>query len=244
MCWVCASPLTQPTAYSAACACPSSGKPSSIHSVRERRDQPLHVGVGVLRAGGEAQALGAARDGRVVDRLHVDGEALEQRVGDALGEHGVADQDRHDVAGIVHHRQAGHLQPAFQRAHALLVPLALGVAGFEVADAGDRAGGNGGRQRGREDEARGVGADGVADVGAGGDVAAHDAEALGQRAVDDVDAVHDPVALGKPAAAGAVEADGVHLVEIGERAVLLRPGRRWRRSAPCCRPSSRRTRRR
>ena len=58
-------------------------------------------------------------------------------------------------------------------------------------------------------------------VAARGDVAAHDAEALGERAVDDVDAVHDAVALGDAAAARAVQADGVHLVEIGERAVFL-----------------------
>ena len=57
---------------------------------------------------------------------------------------------------------------------------------------------------------------------AGGDVAAHDAEGLGQRAVDDVDAVHDAVALGEPAAARAVHADRVHLVEVGQGAVFLR----------------------
>ena len=57
---------------------------------------------------------------------------------------------------------------------------------------------------------------------AGGDVAAHDAEALGERAVDDVDPVHDAVALGQAAAARPVESDRVHLVEVGERAVLLR----------------------
>ena len=138
---------------------------SELHPQRRQgRRQALHVGVGVLRAGGEAQALGAARDGRVVDRLHVDGEALEQRVGDALGEHGIADQHRHDVARVVHHRQTGGPQPALQRPHALLVALALGAARFQVADAGERARGNRGRQRGREDEARRVGADGVADA--------------------------------------------------------------------------------
>ena len=78
---------------------------------RERRNQPVHVGVGMLGLGRDAQALGAARHGRVVDRLHVDGEALEQRVGDALGQHRIADQQRHDVARVVHHRQPGGRQP-------------------------------------------------------------------------------------------------------------------------------------
>ena len=55
-----------------------------------------------------------------------------------------------------------------------------------------------------------------------GDIAAHDAEPLGQRAIDDVDAIHHAVALGDAAAARAIEADGVHLVEIGQRVVFLR----------------------
>jgi DNA-binding CsgD family transcriptional regulator len=44
----------------------------------------------VRGAGGEAQALGAARDGRVVDRLHVDAVFGEQDVADLLGAHGVS----------------------------------------------------------------------------------------------------------------------------------------------------------
>ena len=75
-----------------------------------------------------------------------------------------------------------------------------------------------------------------------GDIAAHHAEGLGQRAFDDVDAMHHAVALGDAAAARAVEADAVHLVEIGHRAVALRRDRRSRRSARNRRPSNRRTR--
>ena len=67
----------------------------------------------------------------------------------------------------------------------------------------------------------GIRADRVAAVAGGGDVAAHDAEALGERAVDDVDAVHDAVALGDAAAARAIEADGMDLIEIGQGAILL-----------------------
>ena len=82
-----------------------------------------------------------------------------------------------------------------------------------------------------EDEARRVGANGIAQIGAGGDVATHDAEPLGQRTVDDVDPVHHAVALGQAAAARAVHADCMHLVEVGQRVVFLgevadRPDRR------------------
>ena len=90
-----------------------------------------------------------------------------------------------------------------------------------MADAGERAGDDGRRERGGEDEARRIGADGVAAGLARGDVAAHDAEALGERAVDDVDAVHHALALGDAAAARAVKADRMHFVEIGQRVVLL-----------------------
>jgi hypothetical protein len=42
-----------------------------------------------------------------------------------------------------------------------------------------------------------------------------------KRAVDDVDASHDTVALGDAAAAPPVKADGVHFVKIGQRVVFL-----------------------
>ncbi len=54
-----------------------------------------------------------------------------------------------------------------------------------------------------------------------GDVAAHDAEGLAERAFDDGEAVHQAFALGNAAAARAVHADGMHFVEIGHRAVLV-----------------------
>src|SRR5262245_36299833 len=94
------------------------------------------------------------------------------------------------------------------------------MAHLQVADAGNGPCGNGRRQRGGENESRSVGADGVTEVAARGDVPAHDAEALGERAVDDVDAAHDSVTLGKSAGTGSVEPDGVHFVEVGEGAVF------------------------
>ena len=54
-----------------------------------------------------------------------------------------------------------------------------------------------------------------------GDIAAEAAERLGQRAFQNIDAVHDAVALGDAAAARTVHADGVNLVDIGHGAVAL-----------------------
>src|SRR5439155_22521224 len=82
-------------------------------------------------------------------------------------------------------------------------------------------GGQGRRRGGREDEAGGVGADRVDEVGVGGDVAAHHTERLAEGALDDVDLIGRAVALGDTAAAQAVEADGVDFVEVGDGAVLL-----------------------
>src|SRR5262249_46625281 len=52
----------------------------------QRGSQGVDVGIGMLRAWRKPQALAAARDRRVVDGLHINAKALEQGVGDALGE--------------------------------------------------------------------------------------------------------------------------------------------------------------
>src|SRR4029077_269878 len=87
---------------------------------------------------------------------------------------------------------------ALHRPHPLLQPRALDLAPFESADRGERAGGDGGRERGGEEEARRIGANGVAAGFTRRDIAAHDAEALGEGSVYDVDAIHDPVRSAMP----------------------------------------------
>ncbi len=82
-----------------------------------------------------------------------------------------------------------------------------------------RRGGERRRKRGREDERGRVGAHGVDDRGIRRDIAAQSAKALGERALDYVDAVHLAVAIGDAAAARAIKADGVNLVEIGHGVV-------------------------
>ncbi len=77
------------------------------------------------------------------------------------------------------------------------------------------------RQRRRENEARSVGAHGIDHRRSAGDIAAKRTECLGQRALDDVDPVHHPVALRDAAAARSVHAHRMHLVEIGHGAVAV-----------------------
>ena len=84
-----------------------------------------HVAI-VAGAVAHPQALRATRHGRIFDRLHIDGEAIEQASVMRLV---VPDRDeqRYDMARVVHDRQARHLEPAFQRMRPLLMPLALGI---------------------------------------------------------------------------------------------------------------------
>src|ERR1700686_3917526 len=72
------------------------------------------------------------------------------------------------------------------------------------------------RHCGREDEAWRGRADRVADYCIGRDVTAHDAKTFGQCPFDDVDAVHDAIALGDAGTAGAVKADRVLHVKMLE----------------------------
>src|SRR5947209_4129963 len=99
--------------------------------------------------------------------------------------------------------------------------IAFDLALLQVAYRGERAGGERRRQRGREDEARRMAAQEIDERRRARDVAADRAEGLSEGALDDGRAVHDTVALGNAAAAGAVKADGVYFVEIGHRAKAL-----------------------
>src|SRR5262252_8109381 len=77
------------------------------------------------------------------------------------------------------------------------------------------------RHRCREDKACLGRTDRIADHLVGRNIAADDTEAFRQSSLDNVDALHDAVALGYPGTARAIEADGVNFIEIGERAVLV-----------------------
>ena len=77
------------------------------------------------------------------------------------------------------------------------------------------------RQRGGEDEAGRIGAHRIDQRAAPRDIAAQATERLGERALDHVDAPHHALLLGHAAAARTIHADGVHLVQIGHRAILL-----------------------
>jgi hypothetical protein len=66
-----------------------------------------------------------------------------------------------------------------------------------------------------------VGTHRIDDVGVSGDIAAEAAERLGERAFQNVDAVHDALALGDAAAARSIHADGVRGLISGSTSPLL-----------------------
>jgi hypothetical protein len=75
-------------------------------------------------------------------------------------------------------------------------------------------------QGGGEDEFGRVGTHRIHDRLVGGNVATHHAKTLGQRALDDVDAIHQAFALGDTAAARTIHAHCVHFIDIGQRPEL------------------------
>src|SRR3546814_9271132 len=90
-----------------------------------------------------------------------------------------------------------------------------------MPDAGERTRDQHWRKRGGEDEARRIGTDHVDDVAIGRDIAAHHAERLAERPFDDGKAARRVVTIRYAAAPRAVHADRMHLVQLGERVVLV-----------------------
>src|SRR5882724_1938281 len=91
-----------------------------------------------------------------------------------------------------------------------------------MGDRRSRSRGYRGWQGRREDKSGCMGSDGIHYRAAAGDVTAERAEGFCERSLDDVDARHYSVSLGDPGAASPVHANGVHLVEIGHRAITFR----------------------
>ncbi len=140
--------------------------------------------------------------------------------------HRIADKHRHDVADGRHHRDARLAKSPLQRSGALLMGDTDLIVLFEPTDGRRGAGRDRRRQRGGEDEARGIEADGVDQVGIAGDVASHHADGLAQRALDDVYLAHHAVALGHARAPRSIHADRVHFVDVGQGAIGLGQGDR------------------
>ena len=95
-------PEAQPALHSGSeiCRRPALASPD----VHKRRDQRLHVLFGMVGGGRDPQPFLPAWDGRVVDRLDVDGVFAQQQLADATTQMSVADDQRKDMAWGVGHR--------------------------------------------------------------------------------------------------------------------------------------------
>src|SRR3954453_13518809 len=89
----------------------------------KRADQVLYISVAVDRRWRDPKPLGAARYGRIVDRLRVYAVMLEQHVAHPLAADRAADHHRNDVARVPHVRDARRVQPAPDHGDPLLLPL-------------------------------------------------------------------------------------------------------------------------
>src|SRR3981081_3567006 len=99
----------------------------------------VDIYLAVQRRRSNAQSLGTARYGRVIDGLHVDAELFEQLVADLSAQHRVANHDRHDMAGVVEGRDTGAFEAAAHQRDALVQLSAFRGAFLQVADAGPRS---------------------------------------------------------------------------------------------------------
>ena len=181
----------------------------------------IDVRVAMQRRGRDAQALKAARHCGIVDRLNVNPALLHQQVADEFALDGVAHHHGDDVAGIVQMGNPQAIKPLAHTLHTVAMALALGVRRLEVTHRLAGASRQRRRDRGGENEAGGEAAHIVAQRLGSGDVAAHDAVGLGERALDHREAMAKILALGDAAAARAVHAHGMNLVQIRHGVVTL-----------------------
>ncbi len=119
-------------------------------------------------------------------------------------------------------RQAGGVEASFQGLCTLEQLRATGVILADVADAGKGGGGNHRRQGRGKDETGGGRANEVHDFRIAGDIASVAPKRLRQSALDDVDAIGDPVTFGHASAVRAIHANRVDLIQVGHRVVLVR----------------------
>ena len=128
---------------------------------------------------------------------------------------------RHDMADGRDHRQTGVTQFGLQRLGTLEDRCSACAVLTDMAHTRQGGRNRGRRQRGGENEARGRGADEIDDLAIGSDVAAMAAKALGQRALDDINTMRHMVTLRHATTLGAIHANRMHLVQIGQRAVFF-----------------------
>src|SRR5580693_301542 len=177
----------------------------------------VDIYLAVQRRRSNAQSLGTARYGRVIDRLHVDAELFEQLVADISAQHRVADHDRHDVAGVVEVRDTRRIKAAAHQCDALVQLPAFRGAFLQVTDAGPRGRSYSGRQRRREDETGGKAAYEIAQRHRARDISADHPERFRQGAFNHRQLLTMAVTLGNATAAWTVQPDRMHLVEISHR---------------------------
>src|SRR6202049_1209827 len=175
----------------------------------------------VAGVGGDPQALGPFWDRRVVNRLHVDAMLGEEQIACLLALLRVTDHENDNVSRVRCDRQTGSDEALLDGANAHLVRFPLALRLLEVSDRSQRCGANRRRKRGREDEARRVGPDGVDQRRVRCDITADTAKRFAQGSLDNIDTPHRSIAFCDATAARSVKSNSVYFIKIGQRAVAL-----------------------
>mmetsp|Transcript_30065 Transcript_30065/g.52801 ORF Transcript_30065/g.52801 Transcript_30065/m.52801 type:complete len:371 (+) Transcript_30065:301-1413(+) len=158
---------------------------------------------------------------RVVDRLDVYAIFLHKHVSSFLAQLGITDHHRDNVALRRQERDSPLLEMALKDLGSLLLEVSFYVAFLEVFHASQRPSGDGRRYGGCEDEPGCEAADGIHYDCWTRDVTSVDSVGLAQCSGDDGYSVREAAHLGHSAALLSVEAYSVHLIDEGQRAVLV-----------------------
>ena len=91
-------------------------------------DQFVDILVAVEGRWGEAQPLGTAPHGRIVDGLNVDAETLEQPIANPFAAYRIPHHHGNDVARIVEMRSTGSIEPPADKTNAFAQAATFGPA--------------------------------------------------------------------------------------------------------------------
>jgi hypothetical protein len=124
---------------------------------------------------GESETFLATRDSGIIDGLDVNAMFLEKVVGCLLGLNSITNQGGHNMAGTGYDGDATLRKALLNFANVPLHELTVTVIRFLIDNRSMGTGDSDGRERSREDEARGIRANHVDELGRTGDITANGA---------------------------------------------------------------------
>jgi hypothetical protein len=113
---------------------------------RERVDKMVDVVIRMEWRRSDAQPLSTARDGWIIDRLHIDAELIEKSIGDPLATNRITDHHWDNVTWIRQMWNTGRVEPQAHLRNPFLQTATFSAAALEMRDTRKSARGDCGRQ--------------------------------------------------------------------------------------------------